>query len=124
MVSKRRRGARQQQRSSSRLRLVSRRWKWCNGWHDAAPIKEPAMSAVNEYLDKCLAECPEGAEEILLGEIAKRVLKKYSSLDRIEVHDRDGLVAYLTAAFIEIEDLPPDLREMALRETDPSEQGI
>jgi hypothetical protein len=79
------------------------------------------MMSVNEYLDKCLAECPEGVEDILLGELAKRVLRKHHSLDRIEVRDRDGLVAYLEAAFIDIEDLPPDVREIAQRETDPDE---
>src|SRR5262249_10525154 len=66
------------------------------------------MSNVNEYLDKCLVECPEGAEELLLGELAKRVLRKYRPLERMEVRDREGLVGYLMPAFIDIEDLPPD----------------
>src|SRR5260370_11534380 len=74
----------------------------------ARATTEAAMSGVNEYLDKCLADCPEGAEEMLLGELAKRVLRKYGSLDRIEVRDRAGLVAYMESAFIDIEDLPPD----------------
>lgn len=82
------------------------------------------MSSVNEYLDNCLAECPEGAEDVLLGELAKRVLRKYRPLERLEVRDRDGLVGYLLPAFIDIEDLPPDLREIALRETDPNEKGL
>ncbi len=66
------------------------------------------MSDINTYLDKCLAECPEGAEELLLGELARRVLRKHRPLDRIEVRDREGLVAYLAPAFIDVEDLPPD----------------
>ena len=65
------------------------------------------MSDVNAYLDRCLAECPEGAEELLLGELARRVLRKHGPLDRIEVRDRNGLVAYLESAFIDVEDLPP-----------------
>jgi hypothetical protein len=93
-------------------------------WITIRTSTEAAMSSVNEYLDKCLAECPEGAEDLLLGEIAKRVLQKYRMLDRIEVRDRDGVVGYLMPAFIDIEDLPPDLREIALRETDPNEPGI
>jgi hypothetical protein len=89
-------------------RLVSRGGKWCNGRNERPTITEAAMSDVNEYLDKCLAECPEGAEELLLGELAKRVLRKYGPLDRIEVRDRSGLVAYLESAFIDPDDLPPD----------------
>jgi len=79
------------------------------------------MSDINTYLDKCLAECPEGAEELLLGELAKRVLQKYRPLERIEVRDRDGLVGYLMPAFIDVEDLPPDQRELVLLENDPNE---
>jgi hypothetical protein len=82
------------------------------------------MNSVNEYLDKCLAECPEGVEEILLGELANRVLQKHRPLDRIKVRDREGLIGYLMPAFIDIEDLPPDQREIAQRETDPNEPRI
>jgi hypothetical protein len=82
------------------------------------------MSAASEYLDKCLAECPDGMEEVLLGELARRVLQKHRSVDRLEVRDQDGLVAYLMPAFLDIEDLPPDMREIALREIDPNEKGM
>ena len=88
---------------------------------DQPATTEAAMSDINTYLDKCLAECPEGAEELLLGELAKRVLQKYRPLERIEVRDRDGLVGYLMPAFIDVEDLPPDQRELVLLENDPNE---
>jgi hypothetical protein len=82
-------------------------------WGGSRPATtEAAMSDINDYLDKCLAECPEGAEELLLGELAKRVLRKHGPLDRIEVRDRDGLVAYLESAFIDAEDLPPEQEAM------------
>lgn len=82
------------------------------------------MHAINEYLDKCLAECPEGAEDLLLGELARRLLQKYGPHERIEVRSRDGLVGYFMPAFIDIEGLPPEMREIALRETDANEPRL
>jgi hypothetical protein len=93
-------------------------------WRGGLETKETAMSAASEYLDKCLAECPEEMEEILLGELARRVLQKHRPVDRLEVRDRDGLVAYLMPAFLDIEDLSPEERENMLREIDPNEKGM
>jgi hypothetical protein len=81
------------------------------------------MSAVNECLDKCLAECPEGAEDVLLGEIAKRLFLKYGPQERIEVYDRHGIAGYFIPAHADSFDreLTPEEKEIVLRETAPNE---
>jgi hypothetical protein len=48
------------------------------------------MSSVNEYIEKCLAECPAGAEELLLAELIKKVQPKYGKYEQFEVYDEAG----------------------------------
>jgi hypothetical protein len=49
------------------------------------------MSAVHDFITKCLAECPEGADELLLAALIKKVQPKYGKDEPFEVFDEAGL---------------------------------
>ena len=58
------------------------------------------MSSVNEYIEKCLAECPPGAEELLLAALIKKLRPKYGPGDQFEVFDEAGLcLGYFVPSF-------------------------
>jgi hypothetical protein len=56
---------------------------------------ETMTNAISEYVAKCLAECPEGAEEVLLAELARRLLARQVKDDPVLVRDAAGPVGYL-----------------------------
>jgi hypothetical protein len=56
---------------------------------------EPMTNSVSEYVAKCLAECPAGAEEALLVELARRLLARQLGDDPVLLRDASGPVAYL-----------------------------
>jgi hypothetical protein len=58
------------------------------------------MSSVNEYIEKCLAECPAGAEELLLAALIKKLRPKYGPEEQFEVFDEAGLcLGYFSPSF-------------------------
>jgi hypothetical protein len=60
------------------------------------------MSAVSDYIEKCLAECPLGAEELLLAALIKKVQPKYGKDEQFEVFDEAGLcLGYFVPSFDE-----------------------
>ncbi len=52
-------------------------------------------NAISEYVAKCLAECPAGAEEVLPAELARRLLARHLGDDPVLLRDASGPVAYL-----------------------------
>ena len=80
------------------------------------------MSRVHEFVDKCLAECPPEAVELLFGELARSVIARYPEAEHIEIADRSGLVGHLIPAVDESEF--PELAEILQRESQPDEAGI
>jgi hypothetical protein len=56
---------------------------------------EAMTNAVSEYVAKCLAECPAGAEEALLAALARRLLARQVGDDLVLLRDASGPVAYL-----------------------------
>jgi hypothetical protein len=48
------------------------------------------MSELNGYVEKCLAECPNGGEEALLAALLKRLQSKYTAEEQVEVFDEKG----------------------------------
>lgn len=87
------------------------------------------MSAVNEYVEKCLAECPAGTEELLLAALVKKLLPKYGPDEQLVVFDEAGLclghfVPSFDDAFLEA-DCPEGMAAMRRRDAGlPSEPGI
>ena len=52
------------------------------------------MDAARDYIARCLAGCPAGAEEQLLGELTNHLLKKIGDGVPVLVNGQDGPVAY------------------------------
>ena len=73
------------------------------------------MPSVNEYIDKCLAECPAEATELLLGELARLLIERHRGEDAIIIADRSGVVGHLVPALDESE--YPELAEFFQQES-------
>ena len=81
------------------------------------------MNRIDAFVEKCLAECPPEAVEVLLGELARSVITSHPDADHIEIADRSGLiVGHLIPAADESEF--PELAAILQRESEPDEEGI
>jgi hypothetical protein len=63
--------------------------------------REKSMGNPQDYIAKCLAGCPEGQEELLLGELARHLMKRFKPDQPIVLRDDSGLFAYLIPAATE-----------------------
>jgi hypothetical protein len=87
------------------------------------------MNAIHDFIAKCLAECPEGAEELLLAAVIKKVQPKYGKDEQFEVFDEAGLclgyfVPSFDDAFLE-EQFPEAMAAIRRREAGlPDEPGM
>ena len=77
------------------------------------------MSAVHDFVAKCLAECPPGAEKPLLGALIKKLLPLHNKEEQFEVFDEDGVyLGYFDPAWDDSEMLAscPEMLEVIRRQ--------